>query len=131
MAGSNELIKQGGHPVIKFRIVEMIFDDFASNIVFDGFSNSIVTAFDSIGQTFDCIGNAGFHNQLQKRHIIKRRDLSRLISFNIGVNQMAHIGLIGFQINAFATGLTDYFTQLEIAVNIFPDTLDISRTVPC
>ncbi|MBV5289859.1 MAG: hypothetical protein J0648_08525 [Pelodictyon phaeoclathratiforme] len=72
----------------------MVFNDLAADIVLNGFSNGIPAAFYPLGQHLDRLCNAGFHNQLKQRHIIKGRDLPRLIGFNVGVDQMTHIGFI-------------------------------------
>ena len=40
----------------------------------------------------------------------------RLIGFDVGVDEVPHVGLVGLEVEGFAAGLADDLAQFEIAV---------------
>lgn len=67
----------------------------------------ILDAFESIRQTVDGIGNAGVHDQVQQRHIVEWRYFSWRVSFDISVDEVPHVGLVGFQVQVFGSGIAN------------------------
>jgi len=65
-----------------------------------------------------CGGDAGFDNQLQERHVIKGRNLPRRTRLDIRVDEMPHVGRVGFDVNGLAACFADDLPQLEAAVVI-------------
>ena len=45
-------------------------------------------------------GDAGLHDQVQQAHVVEGRDLPRLIGLDVGVDEVPHVGLVGFQVEA-------------------------------
>ncbi len=43
----------------------------------------------------------------------------RFVGLDVGIDQVPHIGFVGFQVEAFAAGLTDHLPQLQIIVDSF------------
>ena len=56
-----------------------------------------------------------FDDQLQQTHVVEGRDLARFVGFDVGVDQVAHVGFVGFQVEGFAAGSADGVAQVQIA----------------
>ena len=55
----------------------------------------------------DGVGDAGLHDQVQQAHVVEGRNLPRLVGLDVGVDQVPHVGLVGFQVEGLAAGLAD------------------------
>ena len=59
----------------------------------------------------DGIGDAVLHDQFQQAHIVERRNLPRLVGLDVGVDEVPHVGFVGFQVEPLAAGLADDLAQ--------------------
>ena len=59
----------------------------------------------------DGVGDAGLHDQVQQAHVVEGRNLPRLIGLDVGVDQVPHVGLVGFEVERLAAGLADDLAQ--------------------
>ena len=128
-AGGDDLVQQRRHLVVKGRVVQVFLDDLAADVVLDSFSNRILVALQPAKPAVDRIRDAGLHDQLQQRHVVEGRNLSRLIGFDVGVDEVPHVGLVGFQVEALAAGLADDLAQLQVAVERLLDAGDLGSAV--
>ena len=127
LAGRNDLVQQRRHLLVIGRIVEMLLDDLAADVVLDGLGDGVLVALEAAEHAVDGFGNAGFHDQVEQRHVVKRRNLPRLVGFDVGVDEVAHVRLVGFQVEALAAGLADDLAKFQIAVDFV---LDAARCRP-
>ena len=59
----------------------------------------------------------------------KRRNLPRLIGFDVGVDEVTHVRFIGFQVQAFPAGLADDLAHFQVMVELLLDAGDVGRRV--
>ena len=110
-AGGDDLIQQCGHLLVEGRVVQVVPDDLAADVVLDGLGDGSPVAFQSAKLLCDGIGDAGLDDQLEQAHVVEGGDLARFVGFDVGVDQVAHVGFVGFQVEGFAAGLADDLAQ--------------------
>ena len=52
-----------------------------------------------------------------------------LVGFDISVDEVPHVGLVGFQVQLFVSGVADDLAQLEIVVKFLFDALDVGIAI--
>jgi hypothetical protein len=75
------------------------------------------------------LSNAGVHDQFQQGHIVKGRNLPRLIGLDVSVDQMPHVRLVSLQIKAFTAGLADNLPKPQVMVELLPDSGNVGAGV--
>ena len=73
----------------------MLFDDLGADVVLDRLGNGLLILEVSKLAT-NRIGDAGFHDQVEQADIVERRNLARLARLNVRVDEVPHVGFIGF-----------------------------------
>ena len=127
--GGNDLVQQSGHFLEKGRVVEVFLDDLATDVIFDGLGNRILVPLQATELLRDSVRDARVYDQVQQTHIVERRDLPWAISLNVGVDEVPHIGFIGFEVQAFATGLADNLAKSKIMLKLTLDARNVRPTV--
>ena len=107
----------------------MFLDDLAADVVLDGLRNCFLVALEAAGHIVDRIRDPGFHDQLQQRHVVEWRNLPWLVGFDVGVNEVTHVGFVGFEVQALTTGLPDDLAQFQVTINLLLDAADILLAV--
>ena len=101
LAESDDLIEHLRHPVIESGIMGLLADDRAAHVVFDGLLDRFFVAARLAKALVDGLSNTRLNDQLQQADFLEGRDLAWLIRFNVGINQEAHVGLVGLEVQIF------------------------------
>ena len=77
----------------------------------------------------DGVGDAGLHDQIQQPHVVEGRDLPRLVGLDVGVDEVAHVRLVGLEVEALAAGLADDLAHVQVVVELPLDAGDVGGAV--
>ena len=64
-AGSDEFIEESGHFFVVGGVAEAFFDDFTANVIFNGFGNGGVIAFNTVGKSLKGVFDADFGDEFE------------------------------------------------------------------
>src|SRR2546422_884583 len=81
----DNLVEQSGHLVVIRRIGQLLMNDLASDVVLNGLRDGGLVPYASQSSS-DRVCTATLHDQLYQAEIVERRDFSRLIGLDVGVN---------------------------------------------
>ncbi|MNF81925.1 hypothetical protein D3C84_642170 [compost metagenome] len=108
-------IQQRRHGLVILWVDRRLIDDQLAHVVLDGFCHSLLAAANALGQRLYRI-NAAFYDKLNQRHIIERRDFFALFSTDVGVDQKAHVRLIGLEVDVVATSNLHLVTYFVVVI---------------
>jgi hypothetical protein len=97
-------------------MVRAVGFDLAADVVLDGLGYGVLVAPQAAELRGDGLGDAGLHDQLQQGHILEGRDRPWLVGLDVGVDEMPHVGLAGFEIEALATRPADDLAHIQVVV---------------
>ncbi len=129
LAGRDDLVEQGRHLLVEGRVVQVLLDDLAADVVLDGLGDGVLVALQATELRGDGFGDAGLHDQLQQAHVVEGRDLPRLVGLDVGVDEVPHVGLVGLQVEALAAGLADDLADVQVVIELLLDAADVGRAV--
>src|SRR5438094_554440 len=99
----------------------MLLKNLAANVVGNVFRNCLPVASDPRGQRQDGFRYTRPYDQFQQTNFAKVGDYSRCFSLDVSVDQVAHVRLIGLEVDGLATCLPNDLTQLNKVVDILLD----------
>ncbi|MNJ32551.1 hypothetical protein D3C77_272180 [compost metagenome] len=117
LALDNERIKQRGHGLVILRIDRRLIDDQLAHVVLDGLRHGFLAFANALGQRVDG-ADAALDDQRNQRHIVKGRDLLAILGTDIGVDQKAHVRLVGLQVDVVTTGELHLVTHFGKVIDL-------------
>jgi hypothetical protein len=76
LAGGDEFVEEGGHLFVVGGVAEAFFDDFTANVIFNGFGNGGVIAFDAVGKGLKGFFDADFGDEFEEGNVVEGGDFS-------------------------------------------------------
>jgi len=96
----------------------MFFNDLSTDVVFDRFGDGRAIAFEALQSVGDRFRNTGFYNEIEQANVVERRNLSRFRGIDVCVDEMSHIGLVGFQVESLTACHTNNLSKLEVFIDL-------------
>src|ERR1700733_11634713 len=103
----------------------MFLDVLTADVVFDGFGYGGLVALQAAELISDRRGDAGVYDQVEQAHAVERRYLSRLVGLDVSINQMPHVGFVGFQVERFTARLLDNLADIQEMLKLLLDAGDV------
>jgi hypothetical protein len=75
------------------------------------------------------VRDAALHDQIEKASLTEVGDRSGRVGLNVGVDEVAQVRLVRFEVNRVPARLPDYFAQFEVAVYFAFDSRDVAVVV--
>ena len=85
-AGFDDFVEEIGHFGVVGWVAEVFFDDFAADIVFDGFGDGFLIAADALGKFIDRLIDSDFGDDFEQGHGVEGRDFAGFAGFDVGVD---------------------------------------------
>ena len=101
--------------------------DLAAYVVGDGFRHRLRTVLDALRQGPHRRGQPALQDQVQQPDVAEVRDRLGRLRLDIGVDQVAHVGLVGLEIDDLAAGVPDDVAQLYCPVDLLLDCSFLGR----
>src|SRR6266516_358654 len=103
-------------------------NDLAPDVVLNGLRDGGLVSYGTQSSS-DRVCNATLHDQLYQAEIVERRDFPRLVSLDVRVDQVSHIGFVRLEVERFAAGVANDLPHVEVVCELILDAAHIGWAV--
>ena len=122
----DEIIQQLGHLRVEPRVGELVADDGLADVVDDALGDRVPRQLALLVQLAgDGVVDAGLDDQLRERQRIEVAHVRRRVGLNVGVEQVAHVGLVGLDVQLLARVLFDGGAGVAVELHLLLQRCDL------